>query len=98
MAISLPEGSFSALIFDCDGTVGPIQLRPTAGAAAGTRAAFDVRWMVLPAFALAPMACLMNMRRSFLAPHPAPTGIFERYNVVFSRGFLDRGDQRESRS
>ena len=86
MAISLPEGSFSALIFDCDGTLvdtAPAHLRALQQALEPL--SMSPGWYY-PRVGLSPDALLDEYEAQLSGSAPARQGIFERYNVAFQSG------------
>jgi beta-phosphoglucomutase-like phosphatase (HAD superfamily) len=88
MAISLPDGSFSALIFDCDGTLvdtAPAHLRALQRALEPLALTMTPAWYY-PRVGLAPDALLEEYEAQLPGPPPSRPGIIERYNVAFQVG------------
>jgi beta-phosphoglucomutase-like phosphatase (HAD superfamily) len=88
MAISLPEGSFSALIFDCDGTLvdtAPVHLRALQHALDPLALTMTPAWYY-PRVGLAPDALLDEYEAQFPGAAPSREGIFARYNLAFQAG------------
>jgi beta-phosphoglucomutase-like phosphatase (HAD superfamily) len=86
MAISLPEGSFSALIFDCDGTLvdtAPAHLRALQHAL--NPLTMTPAWYYARV-GLAPDALLDEYEARLPGAAPSREGIFSRYNVAFQTG------------
>ncbi|MCU1222176.1 MAG: HAD-superfamily hydrolase, subfamily variant 3 [Edaphobacter sp.] len=85
MAISLIEGNFSALVFDCDGTLvdtAPAHLRALQFALEPLDLAMSPDWYY-PRVGLTPDA-LMDEYEAQVALRALPRkGIFERYTVAF---------------
>lgn len=85
MAIPLPEGSFSALVFDCDGTLvdtAPAHLRALQLALEPLDLTMSPEWYY-PRVGLAPDA-LMDEYEAQVAMRAVPRkDILERYDVVF---------------
>jgi beta-phosphoglucomutase-like phosphatase (HAD superfamily) len=88
MAISLHEGSFSALIFDCDGTLvdtAPAHLRALQQALEPLTLTMTPAWYY-PRAGLTPDALMDEYETQLSAPPPSRQVIFERYNVAFQAG------------
>jgi len=88
MAIFLPEGSFSALIFDCDGTLvdtAPAHLRALQQALEQFALTMTPAWYY-PRVGLTPDALLDEYEAQLSSPAPAREGILQRYNVAFHAG------------
>jgi beta-phosphoglucomutase-like phosphatase (HAD superfamily) len=88
MAIFLPEGSFSALIFDCDGTLvdtAPAHLRALQQALEPLALTMTHAWYY-PRVGLTPDALLDEYEAQLAAPAPSREGILQRYNVAFQAG------------
>jgi beta-phosphoglucomutase-like phosphatase (HAD superfamily) len=85
MAIPLPEGSFSAMVFDCDGTLvdtAPAHLRALQLALEPLDLTMSPEWYY-PRVGLAPDA-LMDEYEAQVAMRAVPRkDILERYDVVF---------------
>jgi beta-phosphoglucomutase-like phosphatase (HAD superfamily) len=85
MDLSLPEGTFSALIFDCDGTLvdtAPAHLRALQRALAPLDLSMKPEWYY-PRGGLTPDALLDEYEAQLDGPPPSRQGIFARYNVAF---------------
>jgi HAD superfamily hydrolase (TIGR01549 family) len=85
MAISLPEGSFDALIFDCDGTLvdtAPAHLRALQEALEPLALTMTPAWYY-PRVGLTPDALLDEYEAQLSSPAPSREGILQRYNVAF---------------
>src|ERR1700733_4476330 len=94
MDISLPEGSFAALIFDCDGTLvdtAPAHLRALQRALEPLALTMTPEWYY-PRGGLTPDALLDEYEAQLDGPPPARKGIFDRYNVAFHES-LDRMEE-----
>src|ERR1700674_3954569 len=88
MVISLPEGSFSALIFDCDGTLvdtAPVHLRALQEALEPLALTMTPAWYY-PRVGLTPDALLDEYEAQLAGPAPSRQRIFERYNMAFQAG------------
>jgi beta-phosphoglucomutase-like phosphatase (HAD superfamily) len=88
MAISLPEGIFDALIFDCDGTLvdtAPAHLRALQEALEPLALTMTPGWYY-PRVGLTPDALLDEYEAQLAGSAPSREGIFERYNVAFQAG------------
>jgi beta-phosphoglucomutase-like phosphatase (HAD superfamily) len=89
MAISpLPEGSFSALIFDCDGTLvdtAPAHLRALQQALEPLALTMTPAWYY-PRGGLTPDALMDEYEAQLTGPPPSRQDIFARYNVAFQTG------------
>jgi HAD superfamily hydrolase (TIGR01549 family) len=88
MAISLPEGSFSALIFDCDGTLvdtAPAHLQALQEALEPLALTMTPAWYY-PRVGLTPDALLDEYEAQLAGPAPSREGIFARYNMAFQAG------------
>jgi beta-phosphoglucomutase-like phosphatase (HAD superfamily) len=88
MAISLHEGSFSALIFDCDGTLvdtAPAHLWALQQALEPLALTMTPAWYY-PRVGLTPDALMDEYEAQLSAPSPPRQVIFERYNVAFQAG------------
>jgi beta-phosphoglucomutase-like phosphatase (HAD superfamily) len=88
MTISLPESSFSALIFDCDGTLvdtAPAHLRALQRALEPLTLTMTPAWYY-PRVGLTPDALLDEYEAQLSGPAPSRQGIFERYNEAFATG------------
>jgi beta-phosphoglucomutase-like phosphatase (HAD superfamily) len=88
MAISLHEDSFSALIFDCDGTLvdtAPAHLRALQQALEPLALTMTPAWYY-PRVGLTPDALMDEYEAQLSGAAPPRQGIFERYNVAFQSG------------
>jgi beta-phosphoglucomutase-like phosphatase (HAD superfamily) len=88
MAISLPEGSFSALIFDCDGTLAdtaPAHLRAMQQALEPLQLTMTPEWYY-PRVGLTPDGLLDEYDAQLHGPPPSRQGILDRYTVAFQSG------------
>lgn len=88
MAISLVEGSFSALIFDCDGTLvdtASAHLRAMQVALEPLGLTMTPEWYY-PRGGLTPDALLDDYEELLDGPPPSRQGIFDRYAVAFDGG------------
>jgi HAD superfamily hydrolase (TIGR01549 family) len=88
MASFLPEGSFSALIFDCDGTLvdtAPAHLSALQQALEPLALTMAPAWYY-PRVGLTPDALLDEYEAQLSRPAPAREGILQRYNVAFQAG------------
>jgi beta-phosphoglucomutase-like phosphatase (HAD superfamily) len=86
MAISLLEGTFSALIFDCDGTLvdtAPAHLRALQQALEPLDLTMSPEWYY-PRGGLTPDALLDEYEAQLTLSALPRKGIFERYNAAFS--------------
>jgi beta-phosphoglucomutase-like phosphatase (HAD superfamily) len=85
MAISLPSGGFSALIFDCDGTLvdtAPAHLWALQQALEPLALTMTPGWYY-PRVGLTPDALMDEYEAQLSGAAPSRQGIFERYNVAF---------------
>jgi beta-phosphoglucomutase-like phosphatase (HAD superfamily) len=85
MDISLPEGSFDALIFDCDGTLvetAPAHLRALQTALEPLQLTMTPEWYY-PRGGLTPDALLDEYDAQRAGPPLHREGVFARYNVAF---------------
>src|SRR5580698_4695858 len=85
MDISLAEGSFAALIFDCDGTLvdtAPAHLRALQKALEPLNLTMTPEWYY-PRGGLTPDALLDDYDAQFRGSPLPRQGVFERYNVAF---------------
>src|SRR5580698_10627394 len=85
MDISLAEGSFAALIFDCDGTLvdtAPAHLRALQRALEPLDLTMTPEWYY-PRGGLTPDALLDEYEARLAGVPPLRPGVFERYNVAF---------------
>jgi HAD superfamily hydrolase (TIGR01549 family) len=85
MDISLPEGSFAALIFDCDGTLvdtAPAHLRALQKALEPLNLTMTPEWYY-PRGGLTPDALLDEYDLLLSGSPLSRKGVFERYNVAF---------------
>jgi beta-phosphoglucomutase-like phosphatase (HAD superfamily) len=88
MAISLPSGAFSALIFDCDGTLvdtAPAHLWALQQALEPLALTMTPGWYY-PRVGLTPDALMDEYEAQLSGAAPSRQGIFERYNVAFQAG------------
>ncbi|HTD95739.1 MAG TPA: HAD family phosphatase [Edaphobacter sp.] len=88
MAISLAQGTFAALIFDCDGTLvdtAPAHLRALQEALKPLDLTMAPEWYY-PRGGLTPDALLDEYEEQLMVPPPPRKGIFARYNVAFQAG------------
>jgi beta-phosphoglucomutase-like phosphatase (HAD superfamily) len=88
MAISLPEGSFSALIFDCDGTLvdtAPAHLWALQRALEPVALTMTPAWYY-PRVGLTPDALMEEYEAQLPGPPPSRQGVFDRYNLAFQAG------------
>jgi|ERR1700722_1998000 beta-phosphoglucomutase-like phosphatase (HAD superfamily) len=88
MAISLPDDSFSALIFDCDGTLvdtAPAHLRALQHALDPLALTMTPEWYY-PRVGLAPDALLDEFDALLPGAAPSRDDLFARYNLAFERG------------
>jgi beta-phosphoglucomutase-like phosphatase (HAD superfamily) len=86
MNISLPEGSFAALIFDCDGTLvdtAPAHLRALQKALEPLNLTMTPEWYY-PRGGLTPDALLDDYDAQLSGALISRQGVFERYNVAFA--------------
>jgi HAD superfamily hydrolase (TIGR01549 family) len=85
MMISLPDGSFAALIFDCDGTLvdtAPAHLRALQKALEPLKLTMTPEWYY-PRGGLTPDALLDEYDEQIPGAPLSRQGVFERYNVAF---------------
>jgi HAD superfamily hydrolase (TIGR01549 family) len=85
MDISLPEGSFDALIFDCDGTLvetAPAHLRALQTALEPLQLTMTPEWYY-PRGGLTPDALLDEYDAQIAEAPLQREGVFARYNVAF---------------
>jgi HAD superfamily hydrolase (TIGR01549 family) len=88
MAIFLREGSFSALIFDCDGTLvdtAPAHLSALQQALEPVALTMTPTWYY-PRVGLTPDALLDEYEAQLSSPAPSREDILQRYSVAFQAG------------